>query len=214
MMRCPNCGAVLIYNNEKRIYVCEYCGYNEVVLEKVVYQPVVQAPKYNYNLLISNRATAPIAKIRFTIADSNISRTLDKNETTSFLLAPGPHKVFFRCGKYNRTFVIVALDNADPVQILYNGGGTNFEIIQPYAGEEYKDLKDGMFPAETSVLSIISFALTFTFLFSLWGVILGLADMSNASRNGVKNSSLSAASVAIGSVFTMMGWLIITVVSR
>ena len=71
-----------------------------------------------------------------------------------------------------------------------------------------------MFPAETSVLSIISFALTFTFLFSLWGVILGLADMSNASRNGVKNSSLSAASVAIGSVFTMMGWIIYTVVSR
>ena len=77
MMRCPNCGAVLIYNNEKRIYVCEYCGYNEVVLEKIVYQPVVQAPKYNYNLLISNRATAPIAKIRFTIA----TRTFQEHST-------------------------------------------------------------------------------------------------------------------------------------
>ncbi|MBP5493003.1 MAG: hypothetical protein J6Y08_09175 [Clostridiales bacterium] len=49
MMRCPNCGAVLVFSKELDLYVCEYCGYNQVITERVVYQKVPAASKKTNN---------------------------------------------------------------------------------------------------------------------------------------------------------------------
>jgi len=195
-MRCPNCGAVLTYNSNNNTYLCEYCGFTEVavkrVIEKVVYKTVV-----NYNLLLSNQCPAQFAgAVQYSILDTNIRGSLRKDETKTFALAPGPHRINLRIGSRHTIYVIVIVEG-EPVKIFYRGG-TGFEIEQPYAGEAYKNLKNGKYPSETSGIAIVAMVLSFTVIASFWGVILGAIDVNLANHKGEKPSTTATIAIIVG----------------
>ncbi len=210
-MRCPNCGATLIYNDTKNTYFCEYCGFTELAVEKVVEKVVYKeaSPELNYNLVISNQATYPFSEVRFSSNDANIRGSIHKDETLAYKLVPGPHKITFRYGKTQETFVIVILESGDPVKITYKGpaGGANkaYVIEQPYAGEAYKDLVNGKFPSEITPLSIVAMVLSFTIVLSFWGFLLGVIDLSVAKNQGKKPSTISVIAITFGSIFMFFG---------
>ena len=206
IMRCPNCGANLIFDTEKNIYICEYCGYNEVVTEKVVYQATNTLS--NYNLLISNRNHGLTNGLSFTIRDANISRRIGENETMTFLLAPGPHKIDFHIGsKTRKTLIVVTLENNDPVKVLYNGGQL-FNVTQPYAGEEYRALKNGELPSQTTPLALVAMILTLSVMFSFWGMILGTIDMTMSKNRGEQPSLTATLAMGLGCIFMFFGMIL------
>ena len=210
-MRCPNCGATLIYNDTNRTYFCEYCGFTELAVEKVVDRVVYKeaSPELNYNLVISNQSPYPFSEVRFNSSDANIHGSINKDETLAYKLVPGPHKITFRYGKYQETFVIVILDSGEPVKITYKGasGGSNnhYVIDQPYAGEAYKDLVNGKFPSEVTPLSVVALILSLTVILSFWGFILGIIDLGVSKNQGKKPSTTAVMAVTFGSIFMFIG---------
>ena len=206
-MRCPNCGANLNYIEEKNTYVCEYCGFTELaeekVVEKIVYKEV--PAKASYNLVISYQSQTDYHGIGFTISDAGITRYLKKDETMSFKLAPGPHRIRFRFGQAGKTIIIVINENEDPVKIVYNGPqGEPFTVTQPYAGDNFKELTNGKYPTKNTVLSIAAFVLSLTIFGSMWGFILGIVDLKNCSDKGQGINKLSLAAVVIGILVTLL----------
>lgn len=200
-MRCPNCGAILNYIEENNTFVCEYCGYEEPaeekVVEKVVYKEV--PAKANYNLVISYQSLTDYHGIGFTISDAGITRYLKKDETMSFKLVPGPHRIRFRFGQTSKTITIVINENEDPVTIVYNGKqGEPFTVTQPYAGENFKELSNGQYPTQYTGLSVAAFILSLTIFGSIWGIILGFVDLKNCTEKGQGTNKLSLAAVIIG----------------
>lgn len=210
-MRCPNCGANLIYNEANRTYQCEYCGFTEVAVEKVVEKIVYKeaSPEASYNLVIMNTSQYAFSKIQYRINDANLVGFIDQNETKAFKLVPGPHQVIFHYGKVVEKFLIVILENGQPVKINFKGRGSNsttsFVIDQPYAGEEYKNLVNGRFPSTTSALSIVAFILSLSIVFSLVGWILGIIDVSAARKQNRVPSILSVMAIVFGLLLWMLG---------
>ena len=185
-MRCPNCGADLKFNQANNTYVCAYCGFVESIVEKV--KKVNDASFYN--LLISYPETEMTnEKIFYKIADANLGGYIEEGQSQTFVLAPGPHKVFLKVGKKSDTYTIVIV-GSEPVRIIY-ARGTEFEIQQPYAGSEYEDLKNGKHQTETTSASIISIILGLTIFLAPLGFVIALVDMCNSEKKGFKPSVTS-----------------------
>ena len=155
------------------------------------------------------KSFSAFSEVRFNSSDANIHGSINKDETLAYKLVPGPHKITFRYGKYQETFVIVILDSGEPVKITYKGasGGSNnhYVIDQPYAGEAYKDLVNGKFPSEVTPLSVVALILSLTVILSFWGFILGIIDLGVSKNQGKKPSTTAVMAVTFGSIFMFIG---------
>ena len=211
-MRCPNCGAPLIYNDTNNTHFCKCCKVAELATEKVVEKAVCKdaSSESNYNLVISNQATHRFSQVRFTSKDANIHGSIKKDEIFAYQLVPGPHKITFYYGKYSDTFGIVILTSGDPVKITFIGSpDTSFVIDQPNAGEAYKDLVNGKYPSEVTPLSIVALVLSLTVLLSFCGFILGVIDLNLAKSHGKNGSKTSSSAIIFGCIFMIIGVLMV-----
>lgn len=209
-MKCPNCGAVLTNNQTNNTFFCEFCGYTQTQIPAQAptqAQPQIQAQSAaNYNLIIVNNSTTDTnSAISYSIIDAGINGQVEKGQSQTFLLTPGEHKIFLQVGQSCNTYTVVIVENA-PVQITYNLGRP-FQITQPYAGEQYKNLKNGKQPGEYTALSIVALIMSLTVLLSLPAMIMAIVDISQAKSKGNKPNGLDITALILGLMlfpFTML----------
>ena len=198
-MRCPCCGANLIYKGKMK--VCEYCGYEE---------KDTSAQK-DYNVLIEHlKGTANVFNI--SIPDAHIKFVTCMNQTQSLKLVPGPHTIHISMGNYRKTQVIVVPDNDEIVKISiwYDSavdGTLHVKIDQPKVDAKY-DLQGGLFPAKKTTLTTVSFILAMTMVAPIPAIILAGIDNNNAKKAGRRPHYLSTVALVV-SYLVFCFWLMI-----
>jgi len=204
-MKCPGCGADLNYLADRKIYKCEFCGHEEHAVEQVVTQAVRPAD----NLFITNLApsTQKDPTVQITVSDANVSFTLARGGTMSLQLAPGPHTIFYRSGKFSGSLVVVLAENGAPVKVVYNGA-KNFVIDQPFAGEAYKDLVNGKKGTPASTRSTVAFILSLTLFLSWVGFIIGFIDIVDAAKKKTEPHPFSALAMCLGLILGILGFIV------
>ena len=207
-MRCPCCGANLIYNDKK--YVCEYCGHEQ--------KEKVEIAKSNYNLVISHsNGTSSVVKIR--IVDARIDYDLKVNSTVSFKLVPGPHTIEFQDERrvYQRVVKVPANGEAVMVDYSYDACGKGAAVIritEPGATPSYSDIpKANLLPAKKSGLTIPAFIMGLCGL-SIPAIIMGSISASRAKKAGRKEHGLDVLAQVLGYIWIMIHLLFLSALVR
>ncbi len=199
-MRCPCCGANLIYKGKMK--VCEYCGYEEK--DTSVFK--------DYNVLVSYPA-GTVSYFKIEVKDAGIEFCTRPGESRSLKLVPGPHNVTVSSGNFRRSKVIFVPDNDEVVKIAVWFDGMrdidiHFEIDQPKVSEQFEPLVNGKLPAQNTVLSKVSLIMACTFMVPIPALVLAYIDRQRASKCN-RNVSSSTLCAMILSWIGMVMWLII-----
>ena len=205
-MRCPCCGANLIYKND--VYSCEFCGYEENI------KKTTPAPNYNLAISHSNGTSSVITVI---IRDSNISHPLKVNSTASFKLTPGPHEIEFReGGRVNRRIVTIP-DNGEVLNVDYSFDFSRREPVIIRVGDNGTGtipLRTSNMPqAEKNTMSIVSLVLALVGL-NIPSIVLSSINASKARKMGMKPSTMDTLAQVISYLYILFKFAIISAIAR
>lgn len=207
-MRCPNCGANLIYKDKK--YICEFCGHEQ--------KEKVEIAKNNYNLVISHsNGTSSVIKI--SIVDAHIDYDLKVNSTVSFKLVPGPHTIEFREMGRKDIRVVNVPDNGEAVKVDYSFDAFRrdpviIRVTEPGQATTYTDKSQvGLLPAQKTGLTIAAFIMGCCGL-SIPAIILGSVSASRAKKAGRKEHVFDILAQVLGYTWFFIHLLFLAALAR
>lgn len=193
-MICPCCGAKLTYSKDKTLIICEFCGHEE--------RTAAIDTGYNMTISVDTGVQQPVL---ISIPDARISNRIPGGSTVTYKLAPGPHNIqIARGSKNNDCRLVVISDIGEIVKMRIDS--VNTKIDQPYAGEKYKTLEDGLFPNTTKGLSIAALILAFIPFCASISIILASIDMSVCRKNNRKVNPMSPIALSVA-IMALMIWL-------
>ena len=193
-MICPCCGAKLTYSKDKTLIICEFCGHEE--------RTAAIDTGYNMTISVDLSVQQPVL---ISIPDAGISNRIQRGSTVTYKLAPGPHKIQILRNSKNKDYRLVVISEIGEI-VKINIDSVNTKIDQPYAGEKYKGLEDGLFPNTTKGLSIAALILAFIPFCATISIILASIDMSMCSRNNRKVNPMSPIALCVA-ICAMLLWL-------
>ncbi|MCR5804609.1 MAG: hypothetical protein K6G47_10135 [Clostridia bacterium] len=207
-MRCPNCGANLIYKDKK--YICEFCGHEQ--------KEKVEVAKNNYNIVISH-SNGTSSAITIRIIDAHIEYTLRVNSTVSFKLVPGPHTIEFQ--EYGRKDVRVVNvpDNGEAVKVDYSFDAFRrdpviIRITEPGQDPHYSDpARVALLPAKKTGLTVAALIMGCCGL-SIPAIIMGTISVNRAKKAGRKEHGLDVLAQVLGYVWFFIHLLFLSALVR
>lgn len=208
VMRCPNCGANLIYKDKK--YICEFCGHEQ--------KEKVEVAKNNYNIVISH-SNGTSSAITIRIIDAHIEYTLRVNSTVSFKLVPGPHTIEFQERGRKDVRVVNVPSNGEAVMVDYSFDAFRQDPVIIKVREPGQDpytsnaARVSLLPAKKTGMTIAAFVMGCCGL-SIPAIILGTVDANRAKKAGRKEHGLAVLAQVLGYVWFLIHLLFLTALVR
>ncbi|MBP5472335.1 MAG: zinc ribbon domain-containing protein [Lachnospiraceae bacterium] len=209
-MNCPNCGAALKIENNKKI--CEYCGYEELL-------PPGSVPGNDdfYNLMVFNESSTP-DDIMVKLAESDLGFIIRSGEAVAKDVPPGYHTMVVTCGNMTEYRSIVAPGDGKAVKVYVARGafGLSIRVSEPGIPDRATGIFAGASGSSpmTNPNTLPIMALVFSFLFPFIGIIFAIIDAVNSKKQGRKLSILTiiafclvGARILLGVILLMIGVL-------
>ena len=213
-MNCPNCGAALKIEGNKR--VCEYCGYEELI-------PQNGNGDDFYNLMVLNESSTP-ADITVQLAESNLGFILRSGEAVAKDVPPGYHTMVVTCGTMTEYRSVVVPGDGKAVKVYVAKGvyGLSIRISEPGSPDRttgsFADTVTGVRTGNpvTSDKALSIMALVFSIIIPIFGVIIACVDFGNTKKQGKKTNPCTIAAFIISGarLVLMFLFLIIGIITQ
>lgn len=204
-MNCPNCGANMRLSDGKA--VCEYCGYEEPLPADSG-----QSDAF-FNLIVNNESVNPV-DILVSVPDCDVGFSIRQGEAVAKDVPAGYHTIVVSAeGKTEYRSILVPGDGkAVKVYVALAALGISIRVVEPgnsgYGGNGYN------FSRMSNTMMLPVFALVFSVIIPIVGLILAIVDTVITKNNNRKLSPITIAAFALaGARFLIMIVLLVIGIS-